>query len=551
MEAPVGKNESARLETLKQYRILDTPRETDFDELVRLAALILRTPISLVSLVDQDRQWFKGRYGLEVSETPRRLSFCAYTILQAPEVLEVPDATQDRRFADNELVTGAPHIRFYAGAPLVTPEGHALGTLCVIDTKPRKLTGVETEALRILSHQVMTQLELRRRLGELKQTSSELAALQAQELRLQSTALESVANAIVITDRDGTLQWVNPAFETLTGYSGPEVLGQNLRLLKSDKHDDAFFRDMWTTLNDGRVWHGELVNKRKDGSLYPEEMTITPVVGERGEITHLVAIKQDITVRKEFEANLERQVAERTTNLSAAMRELECFSYTVSHDLRAPLRHIRNFATILHNQAGPTLDENHRGYLQKIVQGAERMGALLDDILALSRLDKAPLHEREVDLNAVVEEARQELASELKGRQIDWEIQRLPSVHGDPSLLSSAMVNLLSNAIKYTRERNPARIEIGAKEEPDEVVTFVRDNGAGFDMQYVDRLFGAFQRLHSADKFEGTGVGLASVRRIIHRHGGRTWAEGEVGRGATFYFSLPKKKTPGSHKAEQ
>ncbi|HYG35716.1 MAG TPA: GAF domain-containing protein, partial [Clostridia bacterium] len=168
MEAALPPNEAQRLEVLKRYQILDTPNESDFDDVVRLAAQICQVPISLVSLVDRDRQWFKGRYGLEVTETPRRISFCAHTILQHGLPMEVPDATQDPRFADNELVTGEPHIRFYAAAPLVTPDGYALGTLCVIDRQPRHLSPEQQEALRVLGRQIMMQMELRRRMAELR-----------------------------------------------------------------------------------------------------------------------------------------------------------------------------------------------------------------------------------------------------------------------------------------------------------------------------------------------------------------------------------------------
>ncbi|HYG34968.1 MAG TPA: ATP-binding protein [Clostridia bacterium] len=188
MEAPLPENEAARLEALRRYQIMDTPREEEYDDIVRLAAQICGTPISLVSLINTDRQWFKGRYGLELQETPRKISFCAHTILQAPDPLEIHDATKDERFADNELVTGGPQLRFYAGAPLVTPEGQALGTLCVLDTKPRQLSAEQKEALGILSRQVMTQLELRRRLAELSQASDELKEVNGE--------LEGFAHAI-------------------------------------------------------------------------------------------------------------------------------------------------------------------------------------------------------------------------------------------------------------------------------------------------------------------------------------------------------------------
>lgn len=239
-------------------------------------------------------------------------------------------------------------------------------------------------------------------------------------------------------------------------------------------------------------------------------------------------------------AELETRVKERTTALEAANRELEAFGYSVSHDLRAPLRHVSSYIKLLDKSAAGRLDQQSQRYVRVIAEAAQRMSQLIEDLLVLSRIGRATLAESTVNLESLVDEARQELASEEGARPVEWRIGSLPKVRGDPGLLRSAMVNLLSNALKYTRPRNPAVIEIGSKAEDGEVICFVKDNGAGFDMKFIDKLFGVFQRLHDRGEFEGTGIGLASVRRIIQRHGGRTWAEGEVDRGATFYFSLPR-----------
>lgn len=257
-------------------------------------------------------------------------------------------------------------------------------------------------------------------------------------------------------------------------------------------------------------------------------------------------ISREVQAREEAEsqlrqshAQLEQRVAERTADLANVNRELEAFGYSVSHDLRAPLRHISSFIQLLERSSGPGFNEEDRRYVRVIADAAKRMGHLIDDLLALSRLGRATMNETEVSLGALVEEARQELAPTVAGRAIEWEVGFLPTVRADPALLRSALVNLLSNALKYTRQRNPARIAVGSRHENGELVCFIRDNGAGFEMQFADKLFGVFQRLHPSEKFEGTGIGLASVRRIIQRHGGKTWAEGEPDRGATFYFSLP------------
>ena len=239
--------------------------------------------------------------------------------------------------------------------------------------------------------------------------------------------------------------------------------------------------------------------------------------------------------------DLNAELGRHVQRVEAANEELEAFSYSVSHDLRAPLRHITGFVELLEKKDLSSLDEKSRHYLQVISQAAQKMGTLIDDLLAFSRQGRAELMQREVALDGLVREVAAELqAAEAPGRRIVWDIAALPAVEGDAALLRQVWANLIGNALKFTRTREEARIEIGARPEgAGEMRFFVRDNGVGFDMRYVEKLFGLFQRLHGQEEFEGTGVGLASVRRIVHRHGGRVWAEGRPGEGATLWFSLP------------
>jgi signal transduction histidine kinase len=255
----------------------------------------------------------------------------------------------------------------------------------------------------------------------------------------------------------------------------------------------------------------------------------------------LTQIEQRDTSLRVARDELEVRVRDRTAELEATNKELEAFSYSVSHDLRAPLRHVVGFANLVEAHANDRLDEQSRKYLRTITKAATRMGALIDDLLAFSRMGRAPLAKRRVSLNDLVRDARQEVASIADiDRMIDWQIHNLPEVDGDPALLRVVMINLLANAVKYTSPRSVALIEVGTNgATPHEVVVFVRDNGVGFDMQYAHKLFGVFQRLHSSDEFEGTGIGLANVRRIINRHGGQVWADSQLDQGATFRFSLP------------
>jgi signal transduction histidine kinase len=239
-------------------------------------------------------------------------------------------------------------------------------------------------------------------------------------------------------------------------------------------------------------------------------------------------------------ARLERQVRDRTAELESANKELEAFAYSVSHDLRAPLRHIIGFTELLNEEANSSLPEKKKLYLSRVTHSAQEMNELIDNLLDFSRMGRAEMRRTQVNLQDLLEKVIQGLQPETEGRNIVWKKDSLPLVQADPSMLRQVFSNLLFNAIKYSRPRNPAEIEIGCKAEANETVIFVRDNGVGFDMQYADKLFGVFQRLHSKEEFEGTGIGLANVRRIIARHGGRTWAEGKIDEGATFYFSLPK-----------
>jgi hypothetical protein len=238
-------------------------------------------------------------------------------------------------------------------------------------------------------------------------------------------------------------------------------------------------------------------------------------------------------------AELERRVAERTRELEAANRELEAFSYSVSHDLRAPLRHVTGFAEILERHAGPVLDDTGRQYLNRITAAVSRMDRLIEDLLAFSRVGRAEMRWESVDLSALAREVVRELTEGLKDRRIEWSLQDLPSLQGDATLLRLLLVNLIGNAVKFTRTRELAKIEVGWRAAPGEVVLFVRDNGVGFDSAHAGKLFQVFRRLHANAQFEGSGIGLANVRRIVERHGGHAWAEGESDRGAVFSVSLP------------
>ena len=334
---------------------------------------------------------------------------------------------------------------------------------------------------------------------------------------------------------------VNEAAMRLYGYTREEFLSMTADDMRP-REDRESFRD-FLRRESGQVIRGAFRHVKKDGATIDIE-GVGHLVVWRGHTARLVMIN-DVTERNLTQQELERlnreledRVRSRTEQLEAANKELEAFSYSVSHDLRAPVRHIDGFVKLLEREHPPASDKAAH-YLRTIAASSRRMAALIDDLLALSRTGRAPLEMRTVQLNALVDEVIVDLRPDVARRRIEWSVGELPAVRGDPSLLRVVLQNLLDNAVKYTKLQSRAVVEVGALRLDDgETAIFVRDNGVGFDMRYADRLFGVFQRLHRAEEFEGTGIGLATARRVIHRHGGRIWGEGEPGRGACFYFTV-------------
>ncbi len=345
---------------------------------------------------------------------------------------------------------------------------------------------------------------------------------------------------LAVADLDGRFRRLNPAWERVLGWSREQLMSrQYMEFVHPEDREDTVAQ------SEGLIRGSETTSFTNrylcaDGSYRWLLWNAAPDL-ERGRI---YAAARDITDRRNAERRIEElngALERRVEELASVNQELEAFSYSVSHDLRAPLRHIGGFAQLLGRSSGAGLDEKGRHYLATIDDSVRQMGSLIDELLAFSRLGRAEVRREAVDLEAIARDAIQEVERDVNGRDVRWTVGALPRVTGDAALLRQALVNLLSNAVKYTRPREVSRIEIGsAAGTSDDVVCFVRDNGVGFDMKYADKLFGVFQRLHGPDEFEGTGIGLANVRRVIQRHGGRTWAEGIVDGGASFYFSLPK-----------
>jgi PAS domain S-box-containing protein len=353
---------------------------------------------------------------------------------------------------------------------------------------------------------------------------------QAEKTALRLAAIvESSEDAIIGKNLEGIVESWNRGAQKIFGYTAAEMIGRSIAPLIPVEQLDEEKQILEKIKRDESVRPYDTVRLAKNGQQIDVSITISPIKDSTGTIVGASKVARDITERKRGD--------KRIIELNA---ELEAFSYSVSHDLRAPLRHVIGFVELLQREAGPSLSEKALGHLAKISKSANRMGSLIDDLLSFSQIGRSGMTKSRVNLDGLVRDILSDFKGDLAGRGVVWEIKPMPVTECDRALLRMVFVNLISNAIKFTSHCTETRIEIGAIPNGDnETVIFIRDNGAGFDQRYVGKLFGVFQRLHSLAEFEGTGIGLANVQRIIHRHGGRVWAEGVVGAGATFYFSLP------------
>ena len=591
--APIPTDEEQRLQALARCAILDTAAEPLYDELTALAARLCAAPAAAITLVDRHRQWFKSRINMPVSETPRAISACAHTLLgDGPLVCE--DAFQDARFHDNPLVA-ADRNRFYAGVPLRLASGERLGALCVLDHRPRRLEPEQLEMLELLGRHVSRLLDERitaAQQGEALKDSDRMVELHAgmadesrgllvaaeqarlalvelleSQRRLEQELRESEQHFRTLADQGSALIWTsgldmgcdyfNQPWLNFTGRTLAQELGsgwtEGVHLEDIERclltYKAAFVaRRSFSMEYRLRAADGRHRWIRDDGS---------PRHDSQGRFLGFIGYCYDITEAKElefrmrrFHAELEQRVAERTADLATANRELATFTYTVSHDLKAPLRGIDGYSRMLQLVHGDLLDDGARDLVARIRHGAGQMNQLIHDLLAYCHLEQRQVCCTRVDLVDLARRAIEARRADDPGlgsgpgleRVLQLEAPDTPVMAcADADGLAMVLRNLIDNALKFSARSQPPCVRLRVSHGEDGCAMLsVHDNGIGFDMQYHDRIFEIFQRLERAEAYPGTGIGLAIVRKAMQRMGGRVWAQGEPGRGAVFHLEMPQ-----------
>ncbi|HEX8408242.1 MAG TPA: ATP-binding protein [Thermoanaerobaculia bacterium] len=504
---PVPLHESERLCALDRYAILDTTPEAAFDELVQLASTVSGAPIALIGLIDSTRVWFKSRLGLARQETARTISLCAHAICD-DGVFVVRDALADPRFADNPLVVDEPHIRFYAGAPLTTPDGHNLGTLCVIDREPRDLDRPQRTALAALARQVVVQLELRRQIMEKTIAEREL---RQSEARTRSI-IENAIGALITIAEGGAIESVNPAAEQIFGYGAKELIGGRFRTLLGNFECAGAL---------GRVVECE--GTRKDGTTFTCELSLFEFYTTDDQ-RHFAAHMLDVSERHAVE------------------RMKKDFISTVSHELRTPLTSIRGSLGLLASGVMGELPSDAREMVTVAERNSVRLIALINDILDFDKLasGRMEMELRSTPLLRVLERSIESIAPTAAQDGVRIELRCADAlVLGDEERLVQVTVNLLSNAVKYSSRGDTVTV-VGSPA-GDMLDVRVEDHGRGINADLQRKLFQRFQRADSSDARTkpGTGLGLAICKAIVEEHGGTIGVESREGEGSTFWFRVP------------
>lgn len=542
--APIPADESVRQARLDGLGVLDTLPQPVFDHITKLASQICNTPVALITLVDRERQWFKSRLGLAAAQTGREISFCGHAIFDPEKIFVVEDALQDVRFADNPLVQGDPKIRFYAGAPIVTNDGYALGTVCVMDQRARQLEPAQLVALSSLAHLVANLLEHERLQHEEAKRNSDK---ERQRSQMTHALLQVGRQLKSFVDLHCVYQFVNPAYQDYWQCRPEDVVGRHV----ADLVGEAVFQEKIKPGID-RALAGEAVHYETDFA-FPGmgtrrvEVSYLPARGDAGAIFGVVVWVNDIDQRKQREDDLNQAL----NSLQHKTMQQERFIHIISHDLREPINTINNFAGLLLDEPALGDVSGPRRYLDYVVQGGQRMELLLNDLLHFVHLGQSTIESQPVDLNTLAAQVRDDLTALLARSGGHLHSGDLPTVLGDPSLLRIVLQNLVSNGLKFSRSNWPAQVRLSAHHTEGMWCIRVTDNGIGIPAEKLDAVFDMFSRLHSRKQYDGTGLGLSICRRIAELHHGHISVTSELGVGSCFTLALPSLLSDASSKKIQ
>jgi signal transduction histidine kinase len=526
-------NESRRLERLRSLGVLDTLPQAAYDQITFLASVICDTPIALISLVDQDRQWFKSRVGLDAAQTPRELAFCAHAIHTPDQVMVVHDALSDVRFEDNPLVTGQPDIRFYAGAPIVTDDGFALGTVCVIDQHSRTLNDSQRAALQSLAKLVLSLMEYdaQRRAMEAQR---EHAA--AREAEVQSALTAAGLDLKSYVDTDYTYRYVNQCYLDYWAKSESDIVGRRIPELMGEATFIDLVKPHFDRALSGEEVHYEAEIDFPGKGRRAVQVSYLPAKNAQGAVSGVVVRVHDIQALRLREYRLQDTVEK----LEHKTLELQRFIHIVSHDLREPINTIHNFASLLAEDA-PGAPPAPKTYLRFVLDGSQRLKVLLDDLVELLVLDRHSVSFASVDLNQLASNVQDDLRSALDASGAILEVQPLHGVQGDSTLLRILLQNLVANGIKFCpKDRQPV-VKIATEVSADGTTCLtVTDNGIGIPSDQTEKIFETFTRLNNKRDFAGSGLGLAICRRIAELHQGTVKVKNsQPGVGSCFELQLP------------
>jgi PAS domain S-box-containing protein len=519
---PVPENEHSRLLALQSYDILDSGVELRYDDITLLASRICNTPIAVISLIDERRQWFKSKVGMDGSETARELAFCAHAILSPDQVLTVSDARTDARFASNPFVAGHPHIRFYAGAPLVSADGYALGTLCVVDNKPRELQQEQKEALQALSRQVMALLEERRTAAALRGAMQALTRSES----LFREAYENAPIGIALVSTAGEWLRVNQSLCDMLGYAAQELTRTTFQAVTHPEDLETDLRQVQQVLTrEIRSYQMEKRYVHKAGHTVWAQLNVS-MAWDGPRPLYFISQVQDISERK----SIERGKAE--------------FLTMVSHELRTPVTALRGALGILAAGAAGELPPKAQALTALADRNADRLHRLVNDILDIEKIESGAFAYRrtDVDLNQLVAQAAIDLKPYADQYQVQIDVRSdLPRayVHADADRLMQVLANLISNAVKYSPSRGKIDMQVSRTQQ--RIRVSITDRGEGIPEAFRAHIFEKFAQANwtATNPRGGSGLGLNISRAIINHHGGELAFQTELGVGSTFYFELP------------